>query len=330
MALGERIALSRYQSGTESSPGTAVAATRIELVEPGAWLKPTQEVAKPNEMRSSYIRNYRSFITKQAYEITGMQWWPTFERLPVYMQAGAKGGATATSDGGTPAAYPYPFTPTAASNDLKHFTWEAIGETQVFICSGGVLNRFEFGATADGPMTGSMDWLFLNASESTATAGLSDPTVEDINAATGIFYIDSTTVGSTAAAYATSWKFAVDNKYSQLYVFNGNLYAKENYRGEARMATIDATLAFDTITEYNKFLNSGRGERKLRMDISGTVIHDAVKKNLQVDWYGYWDAFDFGSDNGLRTAQLKGESHYDTSATFDWKILCTNALSVLP
>lgn len=322
------IPLSLAQAAIESTKGTILPATRKQPILDG-FLQEMVDRVKVVEQRNSLIRNYRSHQIRRWVEISGMTVQPTYEDLPWFLQAFLKGGVTATTDGGSPPAYPYIFTPTATSDDLKTVNWEFGTDTQDFSVPYCVGNRIQLGFNTDGPMTMQVDYLGQRAVKQTRTAALSDRVTEDIIGIDGIVYIDDTTIGTTAAAYPLSMQVTIDNNYQHLWTLGGTKYPSEAYRGEQRMMACEMVLAFASITEFDKFVTSP-AERKIRYRVEGSTIHTTVKKRLTVDWYGYWDEASFGEQNGLRTLTMRGESHYNVSAGHDWRVEVVNALSSLP
>ncbi|TAL46544.1 MAG: hypothetical protein EPN91_00040 [Salinibacterium sp.] len=328
MTLGVE-ALTRFQSGTESTPGTSVPATRIDYWDPGSYFKDNIENHKPAEARNSYAKNYRSFLVKRNPALTGVKWSPCFETLVRYLQFGAKGAVTGgAGDAGTPPMYTYTFKRTVASNDLKHATLEVGNNVQEWDLEGSVLNRWDLKFTAGGAMEGTMDWLALKATEASFTGSLSDTTPEDINGAMATVYIDDTTIGTTLAAYPLDLSFSHDNGWAQLHALVGQITAKENYRPQPSKADLELKVAFDGVGEYDKFVSHTL--RKIRLSCDGAIIHDAVKSNLALDWYGKWDAYDMGSDGGLHVATIKGESFYNSTLGSDWQIVVKTSLASVP
>jgi Phage tail tube protein len=328
MALGVD-ALTRFQSGTEATPGTAVPATRIDYIEPGYYFKDMIEKVKPNEARNSYVRNYRDFQVKRHAELSGMPFAACYETLARYLQFGAKGGVTGgAGDAGTPPMYTYTFKRTPTSNDLKHATWEVGDNITAFQIAGAVLNRWDLKCTAGGALKGTMDWLGLTSTTASFTGSLADTTPEDIIGAKGLVYIDDTTIGTTLAAYATDLSFSHDNGWAQLWAFTGNITPKENYRPEPSKADLEIKLAFDTTAEYTKFVNNTT--RHIEYKVPGAIIHDAVTSMLKVDWHGPYDKYDIGSEGGLHVATISGESQYNSGLASDWQVVIQTGLAAIP
>jgi hypothetical protein len=320
--------LSHFQAAIEATYGTILPATRKQPILPGAFLKEHGERHYVEEERGTYEKHYRSYVIKSHVELTGMQVAATFEDLPWFMQAFAKGGVTAVGEGGTPIAYGYTFVPTLASNDLKSVNWEVADDTANFSVAGCVGQSLELGFGTDGPMTTSVGYSGQRAVAQAVTGALGDRVTEDINAALFRAYIDTTTIGSTLHAYPLSLKFTLDNGYSPLFVGDGNLFPKEFVRGARRALKIETMLAFDSIAEYNTF--KAGTERKIRLRVEGSTIHTTVKKALDIDWYGPWAEASFGEQGGLKTVTLSADSQYNATAGHSWRMYVRNALATLP
>jgi hypothetical protein len=321
--------LSHYQAAIESTYGTILAATRKQPILPGGFLKEHEERHYVEEERGTYEKNYRSYVMKSHVELSGLQVAATYEDLPWFLQAFAKGGVTGgAGDGGSPPMHTYTFAPALTSNDLKSVNWEVADDTQNFSVAGCVGNSLEIGVNRDGPMTLGVGYLGQRAVAQAITGALSDRVTEDINGGTWVAYIDTATIGSTLYAYPLSLKFTLENGYTPLFVGDGNLFPKEFVRGARRTMRLEAMLAFDSVAERNAF--KAGTERKLRLRIDGSTIHTTVKKRLDVDWYGPWAEATFGEQGGLKTLSLSAESQYNASAGHSWRIVVQNALSALP
>jgi hypothetical protein len=321
--------LSHMQAAIEAVYGTILPATRKQPIMPGAFLKEHEERHYTDEQRGTYIDHYRSYVLKSHVEIAGVQVAATFEDVPWFLQAAAKGGVTGgAGDGGTPAMYTYTFVPTLSVNDLKSVNWEVADDTQNFSVAGCVANSLELGFSRQGAMSMSVSYVGQRAVAQALTGALSDRVVEDINGALWVAYIDTNTIGSTLYAYPLSLKFTLENGYQPLYVGDGNLFPKEFFRGAKRHMKLEATLAFDSVAERNAF--KAGTERKIRLRCDGSTIHTTVKKRIDIDWYGPWAEATFGEEGGLKTLTLSAESQLNAGAGHDWRIVVQNALNALP
>lgn len=334
MAITGQLPLSKFQAAIESVYATALPATRLQPMV-GGLLTEHIERQMVKEQRGSFIAHYRSYAYKRWSELTGMSVAPTFEDLPWFLQAFAKGSVTGTG-GGTPRTYT--FTPTTTSDDLNTVCWEVGDNTQAFQIAGCVGQTFEISIGAQSATTMSVGYIGNQAVNIGYTSSLSDRVTEDIIGALATAYIDTTTIGSTNLDVLDA-KVTIPTQYQQLFALSGSLGPTNVYRGDSRAATIEATLAFDSTAARNEYLNGFQNvananspglERKIRITVNGSTITGTTPKSLTIDWYGFWLEAPFADDNGLHTVKLKGESQYDTTVSRDWSITVVNALTSLP
>lgn len=322
------IPLTIAQAAIEATPGTIIPATRKEPILDG-FLSETGQRQKVVEQRGSWIRNYRSHQIERHVEISGLTVQATYEDIAWFFQFFLKGGVTATTVQTT--GKQYQFQPNATANDLKTATWELGDDTANFTIPWCVGNRMELGFTGDGAMTMSTDWLGQRAVLQARTGALTDRVTEDIIGSQGQIFIDTTTIGTTAVVYPLGFRYTIENHYELLHTLSGQIYPKELYRSEQRMVACEFVGAFDTTAEYLKFQPGTAGQRKIRGQWTGSTIGAGPAVNtLTLDWYGFWDESQFGEQNGLRTVTFRGESHYDTTATFDWQATVINNQATLP
>ena len=320
------------QAGIESTPGTAVAATRIQPIVSGNFTEHADREFIMEE-RQSLIKNYRAVATKQYVEMTGIEVAPTFEDLPWWLQFFAKGGVTGVLE--DTAAYRYTFTPTSTSNDLKTATFEFGDNTQDYEVAFCVGTDFEITFARNAPATQSVGFLGQSASTTTKTAALSQRDTESINGALAAVYIDSNsgTIGTTAVTNVLDVKITLPTMTSQFWALNGSLAPVDVYRAEPRGASIEMTMAFTNDTEYAAFKSNfdSDDERFVRVAAEGTVISgSSTNKLVQFDLYPVWAEAQMGEQDGLRVVQFSGETKYNSSAGYDWNIQVVNGLSALP
>jgi hypothetical protein len=324
VAITGTIPLSGAKGFLETTRGTAGTVTRV-LPILGGNLQEFRETRKIAEHRYSYMRHYRSPIVEKVHVgISGFEVAPTFQSLPYYLAGAAKGG-TAASTAVSTALKRWVFTPTAGSDDLKSYTLLVGDSTSHWELPFSLIDRFEFGWTVGGPATLSMDWVAQQATAAGAGTATTVVDADDINGALAKAYIDTSTVGSTLVTTVQDFKFTLENHWTPFFAPDGNLYPADFYRAEARAASVEATLAFTSTTEYNAFRALDR--RKFRTVIDGGTIPGAGGSpyRVTIDWFGYWDEAPFGDQEGLRTIKVKGDSVVSTAdGTVDWSITVDN------
>lgn len=329
--MGGEMALTGLQRGFEATRGTAVAATALVPIMQGMLVEHV-ESDFPDENRVSFVRNYRDFALKNYVEMAGIQVRPTFEDIGSWLKAFLKGVSTTGSTVAV-TGKAYTFTPTVASDDLDTLTLEVLDPTQDYKVNYCIGNKLELGFAASGPMTMSMDFLGQKATAASRTGSLGQPAYEDIVGAAATWQIDTTTIGTTNVFTVLDGKFTIDNGWVQEFVLDGNIFPRGAHRGSSRFMQLDLTTQFLDLTELNKFKHTGAGNvRKIRCSVDGSEIAGStgpINRNLQLDWYGVWEAAPFDSVGGQKTLKLTGRSEYNVTAGWDWRAVVTHALSPL-
>lgn len=322
MAITGTIPLSGAKGIIEASRGTPGTVTRV-LPILGGDLNEHRETYRPVEHRFSLIKNWRKPIVQKVWaEISGFEVAPTFQTLPWYLAHAAQGGGTP----GTPftALKRWQFRPTSGSDDLVTSTLIVGDSTGNFQVPFAHINSLEFGWQVGGQATLTMDWIGQQATPAGQGTATTVYDADDINGALARAYIDTSTIGSTSVATVQDYKFRIENNIVPFFAPDGNLYPSDFYRSESRTATVEATLAFTSTTEYNAFRDATH--RKFRTVIPGGTISGGTGLfGVTVDWFGEWDEAPFGSTDGLRTIKVKGESRVSTAdGTVDWAITVDN------
>lgn len=331
---GGLIALSGMQRVIETTPGTALACTAIQPLL-GGWLKEHVEMRVPDEQRYSFIDAYRNFPVKNFVELTGITIAPTFRDLSwwgcLFWKGLGAGGPPKVSTGAVrdTSAYDYAFTPTIASDDLNVATLEVGDDTQnwqVPFCLG---NRITLGWAVNGELTCSMDLIGQRAVAASKTGSLAAVGDEDINGALTTVKIDTASaIGTTAVLTVQQMSMTWDNQWAQENVLNGNLYPLGAHRGGKKKCTIEATLLFNSATEYTSFYQGSaiKSQRKYRISTLGTLAGavDAYRE-LRVDGYVIYDDAEFDTINGQRAVKFSGHTEYASAASHDQQVRVTTA-----
>ena len=329
MAITGRVPLKKWQAAIEATPGTILAATRLQPMLSGD-LVPEIKREYPKQQRGSFIANYgESYQYQQSVSLQGCTTVPTFEDLPWFLQAFAKGSVTAQATAVT--AYNYTFTPTVATDDLQTVNWEVAGDTQTYSVPFSLGTRFRLEGGINKASVQTADYVAQRHVAQSITSNLSLRTTEAVVFAKGKAYIDSATIGTTQVYTVLDFSFELETGQKQHFVLDGNLYPRDSYRGETRMANLEATLAFTDTIETASF--SSNTQRKVRFTFDGSNItgsSPATTKRLTLDWYGKWAEAPFAEQDGLVVIKVKGESEYDSAAGHDWRIQVTNDLPTLP
>jgi hypothetical protein len=321
----------------ETTRGTAVAATRKVY----AQITPTyerplmefQDTSGTFEPRRRVAAG-RARVGFNAVDIA------TFEDLPWWLQMAVKGGVTGTSDGGTPPAYTYQFTPSMAVDDLKSFTLE-FGETNnKYRSSQCMVNSITLRGDPDNDRE--PGWMIdaeimaRDLTTLTSFASLTDRTTEVILARGTKLYIDSAggTIGTTQVqGKLINWSITITNNLMfKAFAEDVDFVAANKVGRGARLLDAQFTFEFDDDTEFANYRSSAPVMRMIRLERDGTQIHGSpnVNKRLRVDMYGYWSSWTRGNRDTNLTATFGFAGYVDGTANKSFEISVVNALATLP
>lgn len=316
-ALTGTVPLRALQLGIESTRGVAGAAT-VVLPVLSVDANPQYPVSKRVEQRSSFVKIYRAPIVTGHMVSLGIEVIPTYEETLYWFAMALKGGITVATSDTTCKTRTY--TPTAGSDDLKTATIEIITDTQTYEVPFSVVNRLSFGWELGGPATMQIDLLGQKWDAVSKTGSLTTITSEEMNPATATAFIDTTTIGTTAALNVQSFNWTIENGFVPLRSANGNNYPSNFYRGEPRSMSASMVCDFDSTTEFAAF--AAHTARKIRTKLTGTALAGSASsfRTMTTDWYGYHDEGPFSTSDGKTQVRFSSESVYDTGVSYDWSV----------
>jgi len=326
-AITGTVPLRALQIGIEGTRGVLTAAT-IVLPVLSVDLDPRYPKSQRVEQRASFIKFYRPPIVTQHMVSLGIEVIPTFEEFNYWAALALKGGVASSTSNTTVKTMLY--TPTAASDDLKTATIEVVTDTQNYTIPHCVATRMSFGWELGGPATMQIDLLGQRLTSATKTAALTTIASEEMNPATATAFIDSSTIGSTAALNVQAYNWTIDNGFVPLLAPDGNNYPANFYRGEPRSITTTMTADFTSTTEFATF--QANTARKIRTILTGSNIAGssaATNRTLTTDWYGYHAEAPFSTADGKTQVRFSSESTFDSTATWDWSIASASLLAAL-
>lgn len=330
MAITGTVPLYRCQVGWElPGRGVAHAATRAMPIL-GGELQDHHELSWREEQRNSYIRYHRKPIkTKQWAEISGLEVVPTFEEITNWFgQALKKVQVPSTVN---TAVSRWEYTTTASSDDLATATYEVGDDATTFYMQFGVINRLQFGWEMNGPATMTMDVLGQRmAVASTLSSGLSFLSSEEINPSEARVYIDETAgaLGTTINTNLQSFQFTIENHHVQHWAADGYYYPNDVYRSEPRSATIEGTIDLNGTTQYLAYASTK--DQFIRCYIPGSAISGsspATPRSITFDAYVVFDDAPFQTTDGRRQMRFTGQSIYNTTLGYDWKVTVDNGVA---
>jgi hypothetical protein len=322
-------ALQKAQAAIEATRGTGIAATRIVYLDRGAWFEQPVGREFPEEDRNSFIDNYRMLTVSHMAKVTAVA-RETFDDAPWWGQFFWKGGVTGVLSAIT--VYTYTFTPTVAVDDLKTMTLEVGNDTQAYQIPYVLGQKLEISWTRGQGVKMNVDLLGQRLIPQAFTGALSDRTLEDVVGTTAKVWIDNAggTIGTTQALNVLGGKVSWDNNWTQITHLIGQLYPDDAQRGVRHLA-IELDVHFNNTIEFAQLVAGG--ERLIRVQFTGTIIAGStgnVVRSITIDFYGFYLSAPFSTDGPIRVVKLVGESVYDATATFDWKVAIACQLATLP
>lgn len=331
---GQERALEISQAGIETTRGTSVAATRkaYTLWQPFNFERELQWASQQsgtfhNRREASYDRISMGFNGTESL---------TFEDLPWWLQFILKGGVAGVTDGGSPPAYTYTFTPTLAADDLKSMTLEFGTPTLPYEVNQAMVNSATFRFSPDDARYWEMDVEVMSRkpTQTAMTGSIAERTRELIKAPGTKIYVDSSTIGSTQVqARFIGGSLTINNNLDFKFFAEDEDDAAANKVGRGDV-DVDAqfTFEFDSDTEFANYRSSTPVERFIRIEREGTQIHggSVVNKRARFDLNGYWSSIEPGYRNNNKILTFGLGSRYNTSSAYAISAAVVNALASLP
>ena len=325
MAITGSIPISKMQGDLETTPGTAIAATRVLPILSGT-LNQHEEEVQVTEQRASIIGSYYKPVRVKRWVEIDVDFAPTVEDLPWYLQLAISGNGTP----GTALAPTtvlstvkrYSFLPTSGTGVNQCATLEVGDDTQAYIATMMVLDRLELAWSLGGMLTAKAHFMGAKAVSGSYTGALSAQGTEIFNGSVAKAYIDSSTVGSTLVTAPSDMAFSLDSNIALFWAPNGDIVPTDWYHREPRKLHLESTIRHTADTENAAFI--AQTQRKIRTTIEGSSIAGStgpVNRKLQIDWYGYWSDAPFQDADGLNAQRMSGDSVYDATATHDFQII---------
>lgn len=330
------LTLERLQAGLEATRFVAVPATRKVYAERGnaVW----EEVVGREFLQEnvgSYIETYHNVTVSQMAKIT-VPFFVSAADLAWWGQLAWKGTVTATGPTNS-TVFTYTFSPDPTTDTLKFATFEGFSDTQGYKFPGATVDQLEITWAGGQSVRGTATILAQYAVASNVTPSIGDrPTGSVLNGinvlagTTAKVFIDGVTVGNTQALNILSGKITWAQNTTQVTHLLGNLFPDDAYR-LARHAELELDIHYSTDTERAALLTDT--ERIVRVIFTGPAIAGSsptTNETVTMDFYGYWKTMTFAASGAIRTLKMTGQSQYDTTALFDWKVAIANSLATLP
>lgn len=289
---------------------------------------------RPQELRGSMAKFFRTITTGKIQNLN-VEGTTTFEDLGYFLGMGLKGGVTGSTDGGTPPAYTYAYTPTLTDQDTPDtYTIQFGDNMQAYYAEYCFVKQMAIDVQIDALTKLTASIVGRQRTAQAFTGALSDRTTEDLIADNFIVYLDDAggTIGTTAfstGVVGLTWSMAnfMANK-----TIDGTTYFTSVVE-QPLAADVSLTAEVNTATQAKLAKFTGDTRQLMRLECSGSVVHGAVHKRLRLD--GAYNLVDWGpiggaDHNGIQTVQLKLAGEYDATYAKIFAAELVNALSALP
>ena len=335
MAGEERI-FEISQAGIETTRGTAVAATRKVYTnwQPFSYERELRfAAAQTGTLEPNIDATYRR---PSPIGHTGSEEL-TFEDLPWWLKLVLKGDVTATTDGGSPPAYPYIFVPSVTTDTLDSITLERGTTTLPYEFNQAMVNQATIRIDPDNEAYWIGDWEVMSRrpTQTAMTGSITDRTREGIKAPGTKLFIDA--AGGTIGTTQVTGRFIggsvtiLNNLDFKAFSEDEDDYAANKVGIGARVVTAQFTFEHDSDTEFANYRSSTPVERLVRIEREGSNIHGTptVNNRARIDINGFWSAvaMDYRTNNRIITLTLGGRRNATAGYTISAEVV--NALATL-
>jgi len=237
--------------------------------------------------------------------------------------------------------YLWTFLPTATSDDIKSASIQfgysdGLAATQPAVhlknCLGDELS-FKWDKTGDGLVTYTSKMVTPNAAvQLTAFTGAATAigSTNIASANTTAITIDTTTIGSTADVYWTDLTWTLSNGFKNLYTLNNSTSATATFRPGARNWKLEGSRYYgptaSAVTEWNAYI--AKTVRKVRIKSVGPVVGSSTY-TIELDLYGVYTAMEWTENDDLGFQKFTLEPVYNATATADFILKVTSAITAI-
>lgn len=314
------------QIGKETTPGTAVAATRRMYFDKDNSRLSRERDARPHRFATGSRDNVRAFTLGPVQAGGSVKMPLSASEIIELLLMGINGGVTPTG-AGTPKVWT--FTP---GNTLDPATVEWYDGARGWEAAGAYVNKLQFQGSVNGENSVMAELFAMSLTQSTPTGSLSERTPDFIEGWETAVYIDDIgdTPGTTqVTGTLINWDVSIENQLGRKYFAANTLNAGGIPIGELE---VKAKLTFEaapagTLTEYDNW--DAATQRLVRLEFGqNEVIDGSDKKYVMLDLPGAWESVDIGgTDEGTRTYEFNLQYIYDVTNAFGLQIIAQNARS---
>ncbi len=312
------IPLSKVQIGRESSAGSAVAATEILRVE-GAFIKDDQEIFMVPENVGLLVDPDRACTPQKAASISIPDNVATFEQILHLLEMGIRTPTPLEDGAGDGYIYNYLF-PTTAQLTPKTYTFEGGDDQQAQEVEYCHATSLKISGKYGEPLKFSAELVGRQAINTTFTAGLTLPTVEEMLFQQSKFYISDVADGfghDIIANTLLSFTLNIDTGFKARKAADGNLYF--SYLKQVKPAiTLDLMVEHNAVAEAEITKGRARTTRAIRILTEGTTFANAgttySKKTQIIDIAGLYSEIPaIDDDDGSSVINFKLEGRYNST-----------------
>lgn len=323
-------ALRKIQMGPETTAGTAVAATSywrgvgtIQDIEEVVFVE--EDIGLLSGSDRTYIPRVEALLNLEPTEAT-------FEQLPYLFQMGIE-EVSPTTDASGDGIFSYVMsiqsTDINTSTDLGTYTFEAGDNQQAEEFAYGYCRSITLSGDAGQGLMMSGEIVGRQASNTTFTAGLTIPTVEDILFSKGKLYIDAVggTIGSTQVSNSfLTMNLSINTGWMPVYTADGNIYFSF-VKQTMPEVILQVTFEHDANSVIEKGYWRDQTARQIRVKFDGS---DA-SKYLTLDMAGKWENFEpIGERNGNDILSGTFRARYNSTAALFFEAVIGTGLASLP
>lgn len=326
-------ALRKIQGGKETTKGTAVAATFLwrgngTLEDQRELTHVDEDIGYLSGVDRTYTGKYLAVLEMEEIEAT-------FEQLPYILEGGVIAETPAQDGAGSGYIYEYPF-PTTAANTIRTYTLEGGDDQQAREAEYAFVSDFTISGASGGSVMMGAKWSARQVANTTFTAAIAVPSVEEILFQKSKLYLDaaSGTVGTTQITEAfLGFSLNVNTGIIPVFTGDGNLYFTFDKQAGPEI-TCEVTFEHDgtATAEITNFENETA--RLMRIEIEGSAFTtagtDYTYKTLRLDLAGKWDSFSkIGEQDGNDIVTGTLRARYNSTAALFAEITVANDLSTL-
>lgn len=320
------------QAGVETTPGTAVAATRVVDMEGGgAKLTTSQEpiiVANAGSLASGH----RAYAGPYTASVEFSDLPVSYDDLPWWLNLFATPQTTGTGAG---ADKTYTHVPADAADDAKKVTLELGGrdswptEFKLAGCGG---KKLEISIKRAGLWRMNATVLGMLLSKAAKTGALSTRVLQHVVAAGTKVYCDGASAFGTTQLVGrlVEGTISIEDGRIQRDALEGHpsdpLAPVATVLAERRKVTAKAVVTFDAVAEFDAW--RAATSQRVRFKQTGPVLGGS-NYSAQLDVAGVWKSWSPGDQDGVITAELELSGLYDSSIAADWKAVTVNAAGTL-